>query len=221
VTDYTDCDLSKFTYHEGARIIRSVQDRICELAYAGAPPNVDDRESLCDKLIELHQLMYEVTLHTLRPDDPLEDPDYHADEVYSDGRPVLSRVQLPVESEDPIPIKAYRSDIGEEVPPGGDIYVWRPGDLDHTVPTGEEAATAAREGAWGAAWKGSADLRASGLVAWVRGDDGHMVKRPGVFGRLQAVCRITPAGLEKCRDLLTGEPDGSTGSDETEAANGV
>jgi hypothetical protein len=42
-------------------------------------------------LIELHQLLYGVTLHTLRSDDPGEDDGYEDDEVYSDGRPVISR----------------------------------------------------------------------------------------------------------------------------------
>ena len=66
MVDGTDSDRKKFTYHEGARIIRTVQDRICEFTYTGNPPTQDERETLCDMLIELHQLLYGITLHTLR-----------------------------------------------------------------------------------------------------------------------------------------------------------
>jgi hypothetical protein len=106
---------------------------------------------------------------------------------------------LPVDPiDDAIPAEAYRGDIGEEIPPGGVIYVWRPGDSDHAALTGDEAGAVRQHGAHGGVWKGSADLRASGLIEWVRGDDGHIVKRPGANGRPRAVSAITTAGLAEC-----------------------
>jgi hypothetical protein len=197
MVDDTESDHKKFAYHEGARIIRTVQDRICEFTYTGTVPSQDERETLCDMLIELHQLLYGVTLHTVRLDGLYED-----DEIYSDGRPVVSRTQLPVDPTDyPIPAEAYRGDIGEDIPIGGVIYVWRPGDSDHTVLTGDEAAAVREHGAHGAVWKGCADLRASGLLEWVRGDNGRIVKRPGPNGRPSAVSAITAAGVAECARL--------------------
>ena len=63
----------KFAYHEGARIMRAIQDRVCEITYTAAPPDEDECEALCDMLIELHQLLYEVTLFTFRTEDLLEE----------------------------------------------------------------------------------------------------------------------------------------------------
>jgi hypothetical protein len=37
MVDGTESDRKKFTYHEGARIIRTVQDRICEFTDTGNP----------------------------------------------------------------------------------------------------------------------------------------------------------------------------------------
>ena len=86
MVDDTESDLKKFTYHEGARIIRTVLDRICEFTYTGDAPTHDEFETLCDMLIEQHQLLYGITLHTLRSDDLGADEGYEDDEVYSDGR---------------------------------------------------------------------------------------------------------------------------------------
>ena len=197
--DDAESNLKKFTYHESARIIRTVLDRICELTYTGDAPTHDECETLCDMLIELHQLSYGITLHTLRSDDPDAGGQYEDDELFSDGRPVVSRTWLPGHpTDDPIPAEAYRGDIGEEIPHGGVTYVWRPGDSDHAVLTGDEARAVRQHGAHGGVWKGCADLRASGLIEWVRGDDGRIVKRPGASGRPHAVSAITAAGIAEC-----------------------
>lgn len=194
-----ESDLKKYTYHEGARIIRTAQDRICEFTYTGNPPTQDDRETLCDMLIELHQLLYGITLHTFRSDDPVDNEGYEGyedDEVYSDGRPVITRLLVPVEpTDDPIPSEAYRGDIGEENPPGEVIYVWRPGDSNYTGLTTDDDVVVGSPGDYGTGWKACADLRASGLIEWARGDDGHIVRRPGSNGRLSAACGITAAGI--------------------------
>jgi hypothetical protein len=50
MVDDTESDFKKFAYHEGARIIRTVLDRICEFTYTGAPRSRDERETLCDML---------------------------------------------------------------------------------------------------------------------------------------------------------------------------
>jgi len=70
MVDDAESHLKKFTYHESARIIRTVLERICEFTYTGDAPTHDECETLCDMLIELHQLSYGITLHTLRSDDP-------------------------------------------------------------------------------------------------------------------------------------------------------
>ena len=181
-------DYTKFAYHEGARIIRTVQDRICEITYTGGAPSQDEGETLCDMLIELHQLWYGVTLYTLRPDILGEDASYEDDEVYSDGRPVVSGVQLPVDpSDELIPDAACCGDIGEEIPSGGVIYVWPPAEADRPGLADDEAAAAARLGADLHAWKVSADLRARGLIEWKRSDNGHIVKHTEQYGRRNAV----------------------------------
>src|SRR5215212_6031798 len=109
--ELTQYDNAKFAYHEGARLIRTVQDRICELTYAGASLDHDEHEALCDMLIELHQLLYNVTLFTIRDRDPEDDGTYSHDEVYADGRPAVSRIYLPADSnQQRIPASAYRSD---------------------------------------------------------------------------------------------------------------
>jgi hypothetical protein len=216
MVDDAESDLKKFTYHESARIIRTVLDRICEFTYTGDAPTHDECETLCDMLIELHQLLYGISLHTLRSDDPGAGEGYEDDEVYSDGRPVISRTWLPIHpTDDPIPAEAYRGDIGEEIPPGGVIYVWRPGDSDHAVLTGDEADEVRQNGAGGDAWKACAGLRAFGLIDWVRGDDGHIVKRPGPSGRAFTVSAITAAGMLAC-EYLQGIP-----SDSPEACGGL
>jgi hypothetical protein len=58
MVDDAESDLKKFAYHESARIIRTVLDRICEFTYTGDAPTHDECETLCDMLIELHQLSY-------------------------------------------------------------------------------------------------------------------------------------------------------------------
>jgi hypothetical protein len=209
MVDDTESDHKKYAYHEGARIIRTVQDRICEFTYTGTPSSRDERDTLCDMLIELHQLLYGVTLHTLRLDDPGEDEGYEDDEIYSDGRPVKTRLLFPVDpTDDPIPAEAYRGDIGEEIPPGGVIYVWRPGDSKYAGLTTDDDAVVVGPGAYGTVWKAWADLLASGLIEWSRGDKGHIVKRPGPNGRPSAVCTITAAGRERVQELLSDGADG-------------
>jgi len=48
-------------------------------------------------------------------------------------------------------------------------------------------------------WKGCTDRRASGLIEWVRGNDGHFVHRPGANGRPARWFRpITTAGIAEC-----------------------
>jgi hypothetical protein len=84
MVDDAESDLKKFTYHESARIIRTVLDRICEFTYTGDAPTHDECETLCDMLIELHQLSYGITLHTLRSDDPDAGGGYEDDELYAD-----------------------------------------------------------------------------------------------------------------------------------------
>jgi hypothetical protein len=209
MVDDAESDLKKFTYHESARIIRTVLDRICELTYTGDAPTHDECETLCDMLIELHQLSYGITLHTLRSDDPDAGGQYEDDELYADGRPVVSRAWLPGHPTDnPIPAEAYRGDIGEEIPPGGMIYVWRPGDSGHAVLTDDEADEVRQNAAGERARKAFAGLRASGLIDWVRGEDVHIVKRPGPSGRAFTVSAITTAGRLAC-EYLQGIPSDS------------
>jgi hypothetical protein len=81
--------------------------------------------------------------------------------------------------------------------------------------TGHEADEARQNGAGGVAWKACAGLRASGLIDWVRGDDGHIVKRPGASGRPLAVSAITTAGMAECARLE------GMGSDNPEARGGL
>ena len=49
--------------------------------------------------------------------------------------------------------------------------------------TDDEADEVCQNAAGERAWKAFAGLRASGLIDWVRGEDGHIVKRPGPSGR--------------------------------------
>jgi hypothetical protein len=218
--DGTESDRKKFTYYEGTRMIRTLQDRICEFTYTGNAPTHDECETLCDMLIELHQMLYGVTLHTLRSDDLGADEGYEDDEVYSDGRPVISRTWLPSHpTDDPIPAEAYCGGIGEEIPPGGMIYVWRPRDSGHAVLTGDEADAVREHSAHGGVWKPAADLHASGLIAWVRGDDGHIVKRPGADGRLHPVAAITAAGRLRCeglQEMPSGSAEEEVGGDQSD-----
>lgn len=201
-------DLKKYTYHEAARLIRYMQDRICELAYTGTSPTPDERETLCDMLIELHQLLYGVTLHTFRSEDHEADDGYEDDEIYSDGRPVITRFLFPADlTDDPIPADAYRSDTGENIPPGGTVYVWRPGDPNYTGIRTDEDAYVVSAGDYDRLWKSWADLRASGLLDCVRDDTGHIVKGPGPDGRLTAVAGLTTAGRDKAKRLLGMSPD--------------
>jgi hypothetical protein len=112
--DGADRDRLKFTYHEGARIARELQDRICVLTFTQSAISDDVREWLCDSLIELHQLLYHVTLYELHD----QDPNGVDDDCYADGRPVVSQILLPDHDSDrQIPIEAYRSDVGDEFPP--------------------------------------------------------------------------------------------------------
>jgi hypothetical protein len=57
MTNDSASDHAKFAYYEGARIMRTIQDRICEMTYTAAPPGKDECEAPCDMLIELHQLL--------------------------------------------------------------------------------------------------------------------------------------------------------------------
>jgi hypothetical protein len=159
INEANKSDHAKFAYHEGARIIRSVLNRICEMTYKSSAPSPDERETLCDILIELHQLLYDVTLYTLRPSLG-EDPHYEDDEVYSHGRPVIRRTVLPIPTAD----RVYCGSIGEDIPPGGRIAVWHPGDLTHPVLTEEEAAVGTAIADRNASWKRLEDLRARGLI---------------------------------------------------------
>lgn len=186
----TTADLQKFAYHEGARHIRAVLDRVCELAYLEQSPADADRDFLCDSLIELHQILYAVTLFMARAGG-VDYEEYAQDEVYSDGQPIVSRMLLPgVPQELPIPPGAYHGDIGEEVPPGIYTHVWRPGENFATHRHESNQLLSGPD-----YWKRCADLRVKGFIAWVRDHRGGIVKRPGRSGRLQAVSSITDAGL--------------------------
>jgi hypothetical protein len=182
-----DRDYAKYAYHEGARIIQAVQDRISEAAYTGAAPDPDEHEKLCDMLIELHQLLYGATLY------PLHEAGDGNDEVYSDGQPVISRVDLTGEEPVlPIPAGAYRDVGGEAVPFGCGVHVWRPGEADYR---------AEEDGAEPAIWKTAADLRRQGLIDWVRGASGRIEKRSGYpSGRMSPVSAITAAGIARCEE---------------------
>jgi hypothetical protein len=122
LTETDNHDYAKYAYHQGARIIRAVADWISEATHTGTAPDSDDREQVYDMLIELHQLLYGVTLYPLH-----KDGDFN-DDVYDDGRPAISRIDLTGEPPAlPIPAGAYH-DIGDEaIPFGCSIYVWRPG----------------------------------------------------------------------------------------------
>ena len=62
--DVTIDDLTK--RNEAAHIIRAVKNRICDITDTGVTPSSHEREMLCDFLIELHQLLYTVTLFAIR-----------------------------------------------------------------------------------------------------------------------------------------------------------
>jgi hypothetical protein len=189
-------DHTKFACRESARIIRTLQDRIGEITYTGVPPSQGECESLCDMMIELHHLLYEVTLFTFRGRDLVADdaPPYVHDDVYSDGQSVISRIQLPTGSaEEPIPPCAYRGDVGDEVPHGIHIRVWRPGEAERLGLSVDTAV--GTEGSGCDYWEECAGLRAAGLLEWSRDDSGRIEKRAGGSGRLQAVSHITPQGV--------------------------
>jgi len=85
----------------------------------------------------------------------------------------------------------------------------------HAVVTDDEADEVRQNAAGERAWKAFAGLRASGLIDWVRGDDGHIVKCPGPSGRAFTVSAITTAGMLAC-EYLQGIP-----SDSPEAGGGL
>lgn len=176
---------------EFQRIIRAVQDAICEITDDRTAPAPDERERLCDMLIELHQLLFDVTLF------PLHEADGDCnDEVYSDGSPVVELLDE-VTGPTGIPADAYCSDIGETVAFGDTIRVLRPGEADYVLDEAYIAQLAC--GGW--VWKATAALRTKGHVAWVRDDAGHIVKRAaGPSGRRCAVSAITPEGIADCED---------------------
>jgi hypothetical protein len=69
------------------------------------------------------------------------------------------------------------------------------------VLTDDEADEVRQNAAGENAWKAFAGLRASGLIDWVRGEDSHIVKRPGPSGRAFTVSAITTAGMLACEYL--------------------
>jgi hypothetical protein len=82
------------------------------------------------------------------------------------------------------------------------------------VLTGDEAAAVRQHGAHGGVWKGGDDLRTSGLLEWVRGDDGHIVKRPWANGRPRGVSAITAAGIaeyEGLQEMPSNNPEARGG----------
>ena len=189
-----DHDHTKYAYHEGTRKLRAIADWISETTYTGAGPEPDGREEVYDMLIELHQLLYSVTLYPLHEDDDLND------EVYDDGRPAISRIDLTGESPAlPIPPTAYY-DIGGEVPPFGcSIYVWRPGEADYPAekPDLEHPPT----------WETTALMRHQGLLDWTRNAKGRIVKRPNQYGRLSPASSITEAGRAEAETLEKDEKE--------------
>ena len=171
---------------EVRRIIRAVQGAICEITDAGTTPTPDEREGLCDMLIELHQLLFDVTLFPLHQAD-----DNCSDLVYSDGSPVLELLDNVTEPAG-IPADAYCSDIGETVDVGDFIRVLRPGEADYVL--GEDDIAQLARG--GEVWRGAAALRTIGYLAWARDDAGHIVKKAGgPSGRRCAVSVITPKAI--------------------------
>ncbi len=217
VDDPDKCD-------EAAGIIRVVWDRICGITDTGITPGPDGREMLCDLLIELHQLWYSVTLFAIRkPSDSLFIDDevgtavkpistaativaaYADDEVYSTGRRAITRILPPPDfAKTTIPASAYRGDVGEGVPPGGVIHVWRPDEADRSGLDDDEVDPLVDTGVF---WKSCADLRAQGWIEWVRTSNGRIRKRPGLNGRLTAASIITAAGCVEAERVegLVGE----------------
>ena len=132
--------------------------------------------------------------------------EYADDEIYSYGRPVITRSRLPVDTaEKSIQASAYRGDVGEEVPPGGVIHVWRPGEVDRSGSIDDDPLVDAR-----AYWKGCADLLAEGWTEWARTSNGRIRKRAGLNGRLAAVSIITAAGIAEAEHLEELHADSPT-----------
>jgi hypothetical protein len=166
------------------------------MTYKGAAPSADECDLLCDNHIELHQLLYGATLFILRNWSLGVYPPYDDDDDrYSDGRLVVSPIPLPTEMtpNDSIPATAYCGGVGEEIPTGHDVYIWRPGD-DH-APLADRDTALTTEVDYSTVWKANSDLRAFGFVEWLRNDAGRIIKRARPSGRLQPVSRLTPAGL--------------------------
>jgi hypothetical protein len=184
----TDHDYAKYAYHEGARKLRAVADWISETTYSGTVPEPDDREQVYDMLIEVHQLLYDVTLYPLHEDDDFND------EVYEDGRPAISRIDLTGESPTiPVPPDAYH-DLGTEaIPFGCSIYVWRPGEADYQA----EVTNIAHPPFWAMAL----DMHRRGLVDRTRDAKGRIMKRPNQYGRMSPVWSITEAGKTEAKVL--------------------
>lgn len=186
-------DRAKFVYHESARIIRHIQDRVCELAYTGDSITGDERETLADMLIELHQLVYSTTLYELHEVD-----DEFGDNAYSDGRPV---VELCDETLEPttIPAEAYRGDVGDYVAPGDVLRVYKPGEAPYVYTEAGRAYLAERAFP---AWKLCAELRSQGQIEFLYGPDGHIVKDQDPNGRMAARWVATEVDEVKAYQLL-------------------
>jgi hypothetical protein len=185
LTEADNHDYAKYAYHQGARIIRAVADWISEATHTSTAPDSDDREQVYDMLIELHQLLYGVTLYPLHADDDFND------EVYDDGRPAISRIDLTGEPPAlPIPAGAYHDIGAEALPFGCSIYVWRPGEADYQA---EETDVAHPP-----VWAMTAEMHRQGLLDWTRDAKGRIVKRPNQYGRMSPASSITEAGKAKC-----------------------
>lgn len=194
-------DRLKYSYHQGARLIRHLLDRIGEKSYTATPIDGEERDALYDMGIELHQLLYESTLFALRVDLADEDPAYGDDERYSDGRSVVSAAEPPSGGDqlDAIPAEAFCGGVGEDVPFGYDVYVWQPGD--DSAPFADPPSAQPGAADHFTAWKASADLRADGLIEWSRNEAGRIIKRPGRSGRMLPVSTITADGVAECQAI--------------------
>lgn len=139
-------------------------------------------------LLEVHQLLYDVTLYPLHEDDDFND------EVYEDGRPVISRIDLTGESPTiPVPPDAYH-DVGTEaIPFGCSIYVWRPGAAEYQA---EE-----RNIAHPPLWAMILDMHRSGLIEWTRDVKGRIVKRPNQYGSMSPCSSMTETGSTEAKGV--------------------
>jgi hypothetical protein len=177
-------DRAKYAYQYGIVRIRGILNRLCPVLPEG------EADWLYDQMLEAHLALYSATLFEVH----LASADCTSDndDLYSNGWPVVRRVQRPSEKDCHDSGHAH---VGEELANCYDL-VLSPPQYANACPEHVAEVADSQNPAPSDAWKSLTDMHLMGIVEYRRDETGRTVKTVGEDSKLHPVWVLTELGAE-------------------------